>query len=188
MAVRRIVYCGDAVLRRRAQRLRDIDEDVVRLLDDLRDTMQHASGLGLAAAQIGVPVAAVTVLHDLESEQVLQLINPRIIESEGEQEGTEACLSLPTLRGTVIRPARVVVAAIDPSGNPITLEGEGLMARCLSHELDHLEGRLFIDLVEPDSLCWLRPDENEESGYRTEPTTVEEALEAFNRLRARQEG
>ena len=188
MAVRRILYCGDPTLRRKARRLRDIDEDVIRLLDDLRDTMQHASGLGLAAAQIGRPVAAVTVLRDPESERVLKLINPRIIESEGEQEGTEACLSLPTLRGMVIRPARVVVAALDPSGNPITLEAEGLMARCLAHELDHLEGRLFIDAVEPDTLCWLRPDDNEESGYRTEPTSVEEAQEAFNRLRARQEG
>lgn len=187
MAVRRIVYCGDPVLRRKARWIKDIDEDVLSLLDDLSETMQHANGLGLAAAQIGVPVAAVTVLRDPESERVLKLINPRIVETEGQQEGTEACLSLPTLRGTVIRPARVVVSAIDTSGNPITLEGEGLMARCLSHELDHLAGRLFIDAVEPDSLVWLRPDDREESGYRTEPTTVEEAQEAFDRLRARQE-
>ncbi|MGD9496349.1 MAG: peptide deformylase [Armatimonadota bacterium] len=188
MAVRPIVYCGDPVLRRKATRIREIDEAVLELLEDLRQTMLEASGLGLAAAQIGVPVTAIVVLHDPESDEVLKLINPRIVESEGEQDGTEACLSLPTLRGVVIRPQRVVVEAVSPRGDPIQLEGEGLMARCLAHELDHLQGRLFIDIVEPDTLCWIRPDESEEAGYRTEPTTVEEARAAFDRLRRQREG
>ncbi len=188
MALRRILYCGDPILSRKAGRIHEMDDGVVELLRDLRETMLEAGGLGLAAAQIGVPLAAVTVLRDPESDSVLKLINPRIVEQEGEQEGSESCLSLPTLRGVVIRPARVVVEALDLNGEVIRAEGEGLMARCLAHEVDHLDGRLFIDSVEPDSLCWLRPDESEEAGYRTEPTTVEEAREAFDRLRKQREG
>lgn len=183
MAVRQIVYCGDPVLSRKSKAITTIDGEVVQLVKDLHETMMDANGLGLAAPQIGVPLRAITVLRDPEEQDVIALINPRIVEREGEQEGSEACLSLPTLRGTVIRPQRVVVEAVDLSGETVTIEARNLMARCLSHEIDHLQGRLFIDCVEPDTLCWVRPDENEESGYRTEPTTVEEAREAFDRLR-----
>lgn len=188
MAIRRVVYCGDPVLRRKASRVRRIDDDICALLDDLRETMLEANGLGLAAAQIGVPTAAVVVRRDPESDSVIELINPRIVETEGEEDGAEGCLSLPTLRGYVIRPARAVVEAIDREGEEIVIEGEGLMARCLAHELDHLAGRLFIDVVDPESLCWMRPDEREESGYRTEPTTLEEARAAFDRLREQRKG
>ncbi|MGI5816766.1 MAG: peptide deformylase [Armatimonadota bacterium] len=188
MAVRRIVYCGDPVLRRKASRVRRIDDDICSLLDDLAETMLEANGLGLAAAQVGVSTSVVVVRRGADSDEVIELINPRIIEIEGEESGTEGCLSLPTLRGTVVRPTRTAVEAVDRDGEEIFVEGEGMMARCLSHELDHLAGRLFIDAVEADSLCWLRPDVDEEDGYRTEPTTLEEAQEAFERLRARQKG
>ncbi|MGC9317555.1 MAG: peptide deformylase [Armatimonadota bacterium] len=184
MAVRRIVYYGDPALRRSAKRVRRIDDEIVQLVRDLRETMLQAGGMGLAAEQIGEPLAVVTVLRDPEENDVIGLINPRIVEQEGEQEGSEGCLSLPTLRGTVIRPEHVVVKAVDISGEEVTVEGHNLMARCLAHELDHLEGMVFTDRAEPDSLCWVRPDENEESGYRTEPTTLEEAEEAFERLRS----
>lgn len=188
MARRTIVYCGDPVLTRKARRIREIDDELLQLLADMRETMLAADGLGLAAAQVGEPVAAVTVRKGPDVEEVLSLINPRIVEAEGEQVGTEACLSLPTLRGIVARPRRVVVEAFDPSGRAITIEGEGLMARCLAHELDHLAGRLFIDVVQPDSLVWVRPDDSEERGYREDPTTVEEARAAFERLRREREG
>jgi len=88
----------------------------------------------------------------------------------------------------VLRPSGAVVEAINRAGNEITVEGEDLMARCLSHECDHLVGRLFIDEVEPDSLCWLRPDEREETGYRVDPTTLDEARQAFERLRQQEKG
>lgn len=188
MAVRRIVYCGNPVLRRKASRVRRIDGDVCSLLDDMAETMLEANGLGLAAAQVGVPVSVVVIRADAESDSVIELINPRIVEEEGEEDGAEGCLSLPTLRGTVIRPLRAVVEAVNREGDEIQVEGEGLMARCLSHELDHLAGRLFIDVAEPDSLCWLRPDERQESGYRIEPTTVEEARAAFDRMRQQRKG
>lgn len=183
MAVRKIVYCGDPVLRRKASRVRRIDQGVIDLLDDMAETMLEANGLGLAAAQVGVSSAVVVVRRGPESDEVIELINPRIVEAEGEERGLEGCLSLPTLRGEVIRPSVAVVEAIDREGNEIALEGEGLMARCFSHECEHLDGGLFIDSVDPDTLCWLRPDESEEAGYRTESTTLEEARAAFDRLR-----
>lgn len=182
MAVRRIVYCGHPALRRKARLVRNIDADLIELLEDLAETMYSENGLGLAAAQVADSAAAVVVRRDPDGEETLELINPRIVEQEGEQDGSEGCLSLPTLRGSVLRPERVVVQALDREGERIVVEGEGLMARCLAHELDHLEGRLFIDTVDADSLCWLTPDSSEESGYRLEPTTIEEAREAFDRL------
>jgi peptide deformylase len=176
------------VLRRKASRVRTIDDDICELLDDLGETMLEANGLGLAAPQVGVGKAVVVIRRGADSDEVIELINPRIVETEGEESGTEGCLSLPTLRGTVLRPSGAVVRAIDREGNEFTVEGEGMMARCLSHECDHLAGRLFIDQVEPDSLCWLRPDDSEDNGYRSEPTTLEEAEEAFRRLRERRKG
>jgi len=182
MPVRRIVYCGEPVLRRKASRVRRIDDEICTLLDDMAETMLENDGLGLAAAQVGESVSVVVVRRGAESDDVIELINPRIVETEGEETGNEGCLSLPTLRGTVVRPARTVVEAFDREGNEIAIEGEGMMARCLCHELDHLAGTLFIDTVEPESLCWLRPDDREDTGYRTEPTSLEEAQEAFERL------
>ncbi|MFW5867544.1 MAG: peptide deformylase [Armatimonadota bacterium] len=185
MALRRITYCGEPVLRRKASRVRRIDDEICTLLDDMAETMLQNDGLGLAAAQVGESVAVVVVRRGAESNDVIELINPRMVEIEGEESGVEGCLSLPTLRGEVIRPSRAVVAAVDREGNQIVIEGEGMMARCLSHELDHLAGKLFIDQVEADSLCWLQPDDREDTGYRSEPTTLEEAQEAFERLSAR---
>jgi len=185
MATRKILYCGDPALRKQAKRVRSIDDRVVELLRDLTETMLENAGLGLAAPQVGEPIAAIVVRADPDGEGTLELINPRIVEKEGENEDMEGCLSLPTLRGLVVRPERVLVEAITREGEEITVEGDGLMARALAHETDHLVGRLFTDEVIPDSLAWLRPDDSEDSGYRLEPTTMEEAMEAFERLRRR---
>ena len=187
MAVRRIVYCGDARLRRKAPRVRENSDDLHELLAELRETMLEADGLGLAGAQVGECLAVVVVRADSEGTEVIDLINPRIVEQEGEQDGHEGCLRLPTLRGMVLRPSRVVVEAFAREGEEIEVAGAGLMARCLAHELDHLQGRLFIDAVDPESLAWLRPDRREDSGYRVEPTTLAEAQEAFDRLRSGRE-
>lgn len=185
MAMREVLICGEPVLRRRAKRVKNIDGRIIELLRDMAETMLENSGLGLAGPQVGESRAVIVVRPDAEEEDVLELINPRIVETEGEEEGLEGCLSLPTLRGTVIRPERVAVEAITPEGEEVVVEGDGLMARTLAHEVDHLVGKLFIDQVEPDSLVWLRPDDSEESGYRLDPTTMEEAMAAFDRLRKR---
>ena len=185
MAKRKVVICGEPVLRRRAKRVKNIDGRIIELLGDMAETMPENSGLGLAGPQVGESRAVIVVQPDPEEEGVLELINPRVIEKEGEEEGLEGCLSLPTLRGTVIRPQRVAVEAVTPDGEEVVVEGDGLMARALAHEVDHLAGTLFIDQVEPDSLVWLRPDDSKESGYRLDPTTIEEAMAAFERLRKR---
>lgn len=184
MVKRDIVICGEPVLRRKARLLHDIRQETVDLLADMVDTMLAASGVGLAAPQVGKSVQAIVVRPDVEADSPIhQLINPRLVEVEGEQEGREGCLSLPTLYGLVVRPERVLVHGLSPDGEEVTLEGEGLFARALAHEIDHLQGTLFIDWTEQDSLVWLVPDPEEEDGVRFEQTSLREAQEAFDRLR-----
>ncbi len=182
MAVREITYCGEPVLRRRARKIREIDDELVRLVSDMKDTMGPAAGMGLAAPQVGSSLAVTTVWMDTEGEEIAALINPKIVKREGEDESFEGCLSLPTLRGIVMRPTSVVVEAVNLDGEEIVIEAEGILAHCLAHEIDHLRGKLFIDLVDPDSLVWMRPDDRKESGYRFDSTTIAEATEAFARL------
>ncbi len=187
MSVKRITICGEPILRKKCRTVQDIDEELIGLLDDMAKTMSKRSGIGLAAPQVDEDIRVIVVGELPEDEEdegitVHRLINPHIVEQEGEVEGTEGCLSLPTLYGTVLRPDRVVVEAITPDGDRIQIEGEGMLARCLSHELDHLNGTLFIDRVEEDSLAWMVPDEDEESGYRWVATTIEEAKERFQKL------
>ena len=182
MAVREITYCGEPILRRIARKIHEIDDDLVRLVADMRDTMGPAAGMGLAAPQVGVSLAVTTVWLDTEGEENAALLNPRIVHREGQEESFEGCLSLPTLRGMLTRPTNVVVEAVNLAGEEIVIEAEGILAHCLAHEVDHLRGTLFIDEVEPDTLVWMRPDEREESGFRFDPTTLAEATEAFGRL------
>lgn len=185
MPTREILICGDPVLRRKATRVREITDDLSRLIEEMTQTMLEAPGVGLAAPQVGDSVRAIVVRPDVdEDSEVICLINPEIVRrSEEREEGLEGCLSLPTLHGTVARSAAVTARGLDLSGKDVTLEAEGLLARVLQHEIDHLDGVLFLDLVEPDSLGWLVPDEKEEHGYRFEDATVEEVLQVFERLR-----
>ncbi len=185
MATRRIYICGEAVLRKKAKRVRQVDDELLKLLEDMAETMREAPGVGLAAPQVGESVRAIIVgeVGEADEEMVLhRLINPRIVEAEGEVESGEGCLSLPTLQGIVLRPQRVVVEAIGPDEERLTLEAEGWTARALAHEIDHLNGRLFIDRAEADSLAWMIPDEDDERGYRLESVSLAEALAAFQRL------
>lgn len=188
MSVKEITICGEPILREKCKKIREIDEDLIQLLADMAETMVKRSGVGLAAPQVAEGIRAIVageLEEDADSEEEMiihRLINPRIIEREGEIEGTEGCLSLPTLHGTVLRPERVMVEAINPEGEEIQIEAEGLLARCLAHEIDHLNGVLFTDHVEDDSLAWLVPDEDAEEGYRWISTTIEEAQERFQKL------
>jgi len=186
MAVRRILFCGEPVLRKKAKKVRRIDDALLALLDDMVVTMLNEPGIGLAAPQVGESVRAIVVgeLGEDDDEEMIvhKLLNPRIVEGEGEIEGSEGCLSLPTLQGIVVRPERVVVEALGPDGEALSMEGIGLMARALCHEIDHLNGKLFIDRAEPDSLAWMIPDDSDERGYRLASVSPADAVAAFQRL------
>lgn len=142
MAVFKVVEIGDPILKQKAKPIGDISDRVLMLLDNLRDTLYAANGVGLAAPQIGIPKRAIVVDA---GTGLYELVNPVILEGEGEESSVEGCLSVPGLNGMVKRKARVVVKGINREGEEITVQGEGLLARALQHEIDHLEGVLFLD-------------------------------------------
>jgi len=144
MAIRKIVKNGDPVLRKISKKVDNIDKRTIVLIDDMRDTLEKSGGVGLAAVQVGILKRIVLVDN---GEEVLELINPEIISKEGEQEEVEGCLSCPDVWGITRRPMKVTVTALDRNGEQKTYTGEGLTARCFCHEIDHLDGKLFIDDV-----------------------------------------
>jgi peptide deformylase len=146
MAIRAIRVMGDGVLNKKCKEVKSVNDRTQVLIDDMIDTMREANGVGLAAPQVGVLKRIVVI--EIEPENVYVLINPVILEQDGEQEGYEGCLSVPGKSGIVKRPNHVVVKAFDRDMNEYTLEGEGLMARAICHECAHLEGELYVDLVE----------------------------------------
>ena len=161
MALRNIIKRGDAGLEKPSREVTSFDERLHTLLDDMRETLLFANGVGLAAPQVGVLRRVALVLETSKEEedfdeQVIELINPIILEAEGEQEGVEGCLSIPGLVGIVVRPEKVRLRAQDRAGNWFEVEGEGLTARAFCHELDHLDGKLYTrlceELFDPDDL------------------------------------
>jgi len=147
MAVRNILREGEDTLRKICRPVDKIEKRLHVLLDDMAETMYAADGVGLAAPQVGVLRRVVVI--DV-GDGLLELINPEIIETEGEAVGVEGCLSVPGRRCTVKRPTRVVVRAKDRRGREIEVEGTGLLATCLCHEIDHLDGILYIDKMIAD--------------------------------------
>lgn len=151
MAVLEIVKCPDPILLREAQPVPSVTRRVRRLARDMLETMYAAPGAGLAAPQVGVRQRVIVV--DVAEEPIV-LINPEITATDGQQAGLEGCLSLPDLVGEVRRAQWVTVKGLDRQGKPITVEGEGLLARALQHEVDHLNGILFVARVEEPTLIW----------------------------------
>ncbi|NLU36868.1 MAG: peptide deformylase [Clostridiales bacterium] len=150
MALRQIKdYMKDDVLRKKAKYVEKIDARVQTLVDDMIETMYHADGVGLAAPQVGVLKRIIVI--DV-GEGVHVLINPEIIEEKGEQTDYEGCLSVPGVRAQVKRPEEVLVRALDRDGNEVEIRGNGLMARALCHEIDHLNGVLFLDRAVPGTV------------------------------------
>ncbi len=143
MAMRNIVKIGDDVLRKKCRAITMIDKKTHELLDDMAETMYAANGVGLAAPQVGLLKRIVVI--DV-GEGIIELINPEIIEFSGEQTDDEGCLSVPEKYLPVTRPNIVKVRALDRFGKSFTMQGEGLLARAFCHELDHLEGKLFVDV------------------------------------------
>lgn len=147
MAIRNIRTVGDDVLRKECKEVKVMNERTKNLIDDMLETMYEADGVGLAAPQVGVLKRIVVI--DIGDGPII-LINPKIVEASGSQTGTEGCLSLPGKAGTVTRPNYAKVVALDEDMNEIEVEGTELLARALCHECDHLDGKLYIDLVEGD--------------------------------------
>ncbi len=145
MALRKIREIGDEVLRKECKEVKSMTLRTRILIEDMLDTMYEAQGVGLAAPQVGV-LKKIVVIDVGEGPVVL--VNPKIIESDGEQVGDEGCLSVPGKAGQVTRPNHVVVKALSEEMEEIIVEGEALFARALCHEIDHLSGHLYVDLVE----------------------------------------
>ena len=145
--LRPIVRYGTPGLQTKAQPVERFDADLARLIDDMTETMYAAPGIGLAAPQIGVPlrVSVIDLSVGKRGGELIELVNPEFIEREGMQLEEEGCLSVPGFSATVARPARAVVRGLDRHGTPQTIEGTGLMARALQHEMDHLDGMVFVD-------------------------------------------
>ena len=150
MALRNIRKDEDAALYKNCRPYTEFNERLWQLLDDMGETMMEAEGVGLAAPQVGIIRRCCVVLEtnvdEDEEEYIIELVNPEIIESDGEQTGFEGCLSFPGLYGSVTRPSHVVVKAQDRYGKEFTVEGEGLTARAFCHEIDHLSGHVFKEL------------------------------------------
>lgn len=146
MALRNIREIGDPILNQRAKEVREMTPNLRALIEDMVETMRHANGVGLAAPQVGVLKRLVVI--ECEERELHVLINPEIIACDGEQTGYEGCLSVPGKTGIVTRPNHVKVKALNENMEPVTVEGEELLARALCHELDHLDGHLYTEMAE----------------------------------------
>jgi peptide deformylase len=151
MAVRPIVKYGHPGLHKPSAPVKEIDGTIHKLLDDMVETMYAAPGIGLAAPQIAVPLRVIIVDLSVGEEpgRLIKLINPEFVLREGEQRHDEGCLSVPGFGGSPLRPARVVVKGLDPDGKERTYEGTELLARAFCHEIDHIDGLLFVDRLTP---------------------------------------
>ncbi|MCI7126565.1 MAG: peptide deformylase [Agathobaculum sp.] len=149
MAIRNILKQGDEQLLKRSRKVEKFDERLHMLLDDMRETLAQSGGVGLAAPQVGV-LRRVVVLLDInkEPEEVVELVNPEVIEQRGEERRVEGCLSVPGVYGYVTRPTWAKIRAQDRHGNWFEREGEGMVAQCFCHETEHLDGHLFTEKVE----------------------------------------
>ncbi len=148
MAVRKICCLPDDVLRQKAKKVSRIDESIKKLIDDMIETMQKGDGVGLAAPQVGVSLR-IAVLQ-MPEEEPFVIINPKVVKCVGERLLMEGCLSVPGYQGEVLRAIRVTVKGMDEHGKEIRIKAEGLMAQALEHEIDHLNGILYIDHIEDD--------------------------------------
>lgn len=159
MAIRNLRFEGDPILRKTSKEVKEITPKIVELVDDMLETMYESNGVGLAAPQVGILKRIVVI--DV-GEGPIVLINPEIIKTEGSQTGDEGCLSVPGKAGTVTRPNEVIVRFMGEDGEWYELEGTELLARAICHECDHLDGKLYVDLVEGDLHDVTYTDDEEE--------------------------
>ena len=161
MAIRNLRYDKDEILKKRSKEIEVIDDKIRDLAKDMLETMHKWDGLGLAGPQVGI-LKRIVVIDLYEEGMQFVLINPVIVSSKGEQEVDEGCLSFPNQFGKVIRPKEVTVEALDLDGNKVTLKGKDLLAQALCHEIDHLDGHLFVEKVIPGTLETIVPEKDKD--------------------------
>ena len=144
MAIRRVVKQGDPILRKRSREIIEINQRIIEIIEDMTETLYKENGIGIAAPQIGI-LKRIVVID--QGDGPIELINPVMLSCEGEQEGTEGCLSVPGEFGLVRRPACVRIKALNRKGKRVELIGDGMLARAFCHEIDHLDGKLFVDIA-----------------------------------------
>lgn len=158
MAIRQIREYGDEILRKKAREVEVVDDKIRGLIEDMIETMHKYNGVGLAAPQVGI-LKRVVVIDLYDDNGPLRLVNPVIIKQKGKQEVEEGCLSFPNQYAKMIRPEEVVAEALNEKGEKIKIKAKGLLAQAICHELEHLEGILFIDNMVPGTLEYVKPEE-----------------------------
>ena len=184
MALRQIRTLGDPVLEKKCKEVKEVTPRIRELIDDMLETMYDASGVGLAAPQVGV-LRRIVVID--AGEGPIVMINPKILEQDGEQVGAEGCLSVPEKAGQVTRPMHVKAQALDIDMNPFEIEGEELLARAICHELDHLDGVMYVTKVEGELYDVLPEEESEEDEEAPEGGEETESEAAENETAAKSE-
>ena len=159
MALREIRISGDEILRKNARVVEKVDEKIQELIEDMIETMHEYNGVGLAAPQVGI-LKRVIVIDLYDGSPIIKLVNPEIQNAKGEQEVEEGCLSFPNQYAKVIRPKEVTVTGLNEKGEKVKIVASNLLAQALAHEIDHLNGVLFVDKMLPDTLEYIEPEEN----------------------------
>lgn len=162
MAIRELRQEDDEILRKRARRVEDIDERILILIDDMVETMHKYNGVGLAAPQVGV-LKRIIVIDLYDDKGVIVLINPVILKEKGLQIVEEGCLSFPNKFAKVERPEQITVEGLNVNGEKVKITGKGLLAQALAHEIDHLNGKVFVDKIIPGTLEIVRPEDQQKT-------------------------
>ena len=157
MAIRTIREEGDEILRKKSREVEEINEKVVALIEDMFETMQKFNGVGLSAVQVGI-LKRIIVIDTGEEGEKFALINPEIIKTKGEQTVEEGCLSFPNKFGKIVRPSEVVVKGLNEKGEHVKIKAKDLLAQAIAHEVDHLNGELFVDKIIPGTLEYIEPE------------------------------
>ncbi len=161
MSIRQIRLSNDEILRKTSREVEEVNDKIRELLQDMLETMHRYNGVGLAAPQVGV-LKRVIVIDLYDGSEPLQLVNPKIVKAKGKQEVEEGCLSFPNEYAKLIRPREVVVEALNEKGEKVKIVGKDLLAQALAHEIDHLNGILFVDNMLPGTLEYIDPEDNKD--------------------------
>ena len=159
MAIRTIREEGDEILKKISKPVEKVDDKIRTLVQDMIETMHKFNGVGLAAVQVGVLKRILVIHTDYEKEDPIVVINPEIIKQNGAQTVEEGCLSFPNKFAKVVRPEEIIVEGLNENGESVRIKGKGLLAQALSHEIDHLNGEVFVDKILPGTLEYINPEE-----------------------------